>query len=59
MGLFHGVDVSANEEFQRTFNGFYRIRRRKPDFYKALYSFLESHKDNKITFTNVLQYFYD
>lgn len=59
MELFHSVDVSENEEFQRTFNGFYRVRRRKPDFYKALYSFLESHKNKKITFTKVLQYFYE
>ena len=59
MELFHSVDVSENEEFQRTFNGFYRVRRRKPDFYNALYSFLESHKNKKITFAEVLQYFYE
>lgn len=59
MELFHSVNVSENEEFQRTFNGFYRVRRRKPDFYKALYHFLESHKNKKITFVEVLQYFYD
>lgn len=59
MELFQSVDVSVDEEFQRTFNGFYRVRRRKPDFYAALYSFLESHKNKKITFAEVLQYFYD
>lgn len=59
MELFHSVDVSVDEEFQRTFNGFYRVRRRKPDFYNALYSFLESHKNKKITFIEVLQYFYE
>lgn len=59
MERFSQVDVSRDEEFQRTFNGFYRVRRRKPDFYKALYSFLESHKNKKITFAEVLQYFYE
>ncbi len=59
MELFHDVDVSRNKEFQRKFNGFYRVRRRKPDFYKALYNFLESRKNKEITFAAVLQYFYE
>lgn len=59
MELFRSVDVSENEEFKRIFNGFYRVRRRKPDFYKALYNFLESHKNKEITFAEVLKYFYE
>ena len=56
MELFHSVDVSVNEEFQRTFNGFYQ-RRRKPDFYKVS-TFFSNHTKYKITFAEVLQYFF-
>lgn len=59
MELFHSVDVSVDEEFQRTFNGFYRVRRRKPEFYQALYSFLESHKRKTVNFREILSYFYE
>ena len=59
MERFWQVDISNDEEFQRTFNGFYRVRRRKPDFYRALYNFLESHKNKQITFAEVLQYLYE
>ena len=38
------VDVSADADFQRFFNGFYRIRQRPASFYKAYYAFKEQHK---------------
>lgn len=59
MERFSQVDVSSDEEFQRVFNGFYRVRRRKPDFYQALYTFLELHKHKTVKFREILSYFYE
>lgn len=59
MERFWQVNVSSDEEFQRTFNGFYRVRRRKPEFYQALYNFLESHKNRTVNFREILSYFYE
>jgi hypothetical protein len=59
MERFHAVNISHDEDFQRTFNGFYRVRRRKSEFYQALYIFLESHKNKNVTFRKVLIYFFE
>jgi len=58
MERFRAVDVSLDEDFQRTFNGFYRVRRRKPEFYKTLYGFLENNKGKQVTFREALEYLY-
>ena len=53
------VDVSADADFQRFFNGFYRIRQRPASFYKAYYAFMEQHKhDPALTFEDVLTHLY-
>ncbi len=36
MLLFQQTDVSKNKEFQKKFNGFYRVRQRNEQFYKKL-----------------------
>ncbi len=59
MQLVKTSNVQINEEFQRIFNGFYRIRQRKKEFYGALYDYLEHNKNNKeISFEQTLAFFY-
>jgi len=59
MNRLHQTDVSADREFQKTFNHFYRIRQKKQAFYKALYDYLEKNKNKSVTFEQTLNYFYD
>ena len=47
MKRVHEVDVSTDAEFQRFFNGFYRMRQRPASFYASYYSYLEQNKKNK------------
>ena len=53
------VDVSKDVEFQKRFNGFYRMRQRKPEFYTEYYNFMESHKGEDVSFDRVLKHFYN
>ena len=57
---YHETDVSKDAEFQRSFNGYYRMRQSKADFYQCFYAFLEQQKGNKtLTFHEVLFYLYE
>lgn len=58
MQLVKKSDLTKNEEFKKSFNGFYRIRQRKREFYDALYWFLENHKNGNPSFKDALTYFY-
>lgn len=51
-------NVQENEEFQRSFNGFYRVMKKPKDFYIALFECIENNKDKKISFEQVLEFFY-
>lgn len=59
MKLIKVTDVSQNEEFQRLFNGFYRIRQRPKIFYEKYYSFMEKNKDTPLSFEKTLRYIYN
>ncbi len=60
MDRFNSVDVANDSEFQRLFNGYYRMRQRTPQFYQEFYSYLEQQKGNhKLTFHEVLSHLYD
>ena len=53
------TDVSQDTDFQRLFNGYYRMRQRSPEFYKVFYSYLEQQKHNRqLTFHDVLSDLY-
>lgn len=55
----HSTDVSSDREYQRTFNSFYVVQRRKPDWYSYFYAFLEREKENSaITFEKTLTEFH-
>ena len=59
MEKFGEIDVSADREFKKKFNGFYRIRQRTPEFYDVFYKKLQDSKDGKCpTFGDVLEYFW-
>jgi hypothetical protein len=53
----HTVNLATNRDFQRTYNGFYKVIFRPEMFYKDYYSFMEKHKDNIPSFTDALRYF--
>ena len=58
MDWFNKTDVTLDKEFQRKFNGYYKVRQRKPEFYEAYYSFMESKKGTDVTFGEILNYFF-
>jgi hypothetical protein len=58
MDLFHRIDVSKDTNFQKKFNGFYKIRQRSQEFYFSLYNFLEDNKkSNDLGYETVLRHF--
>jgi hypothetical protein len=56
MELFPNVDVSTNRDFQRKFNGFYRIIKRPESWYREYYSSMQRWKGSKPTFDEVLEH---
>ena len=59
MKRIHEVDIATDTEFQKFFNGFYRMRQRPATFYKSYYAFLENRKSDKtLTFEDVITYLY-
>lgn len=59
MDMLHKVDVSKDMGFQRRYNGFYKLRQRKPEFYKGYYEFMESNKKKDICFNETLRILYN
>jgi hypothetical protein len=58
MELFSNTDVSIDKDFQRRFNGFYRIRQRPPEWYEQYYAYMQSQKGQNPTFSYVLRHLY-
>ena len=55
MKRVHETDVSVDADFQRAFNGFYRMRQRPESFYRIYYEYPERNKDNgDLTFEDVV-----
>lgn len=54
MGNLHRTDVSADRDFQRTFNSFFVMRSRKREYYALFYQLLEQKKDCAISFAEAL-----
>lgn len=55
----HKVNVKEDKEFQKLYNGFYRLRQRKPEFYEMYYEYLENNKNNEVSFEEVIKYIYE
>ncbi len=58
MELFSNTDVSIDKDFQRRFNGFYRIRQRPPEWYEQYYAYMQSQKGQNPTFSCVIRHLY-
>jgi len=58
MQRFKEVNVENDKDFQKRFNGFYRLRQKSEIFYQTFYRKLESSKGTNITFEEVLRYFF-
>lgn len=58
MELFPTIDVSLNEDFQRRFNAFYRIRQRPRAWYEEYYSYMQNQKERITTFPEVLRHLF-
>ena len=52
------TNVAVDTDFQRTFNGFYIVRRNE-SWRKSYYEYFESVKNGKQTFENIITYLYE
>lgn len=52
------TNITANPDFKRTFNGFFRMRQRTEAYYTDYYLYLQQHKTAGISFDDALTYFY-
>ncbi len=57
MTTFQKTDVSSDDAFQRTFNGFYRVRRDE-EWRKAYYDLFEKVKNEKPSFESIIRTLY-
>ena len=54
MKAFPKCDVSTNTDFQRKYNAFYRVQRRKEAWYMSYYALMQRSKNSAPTFGSVL-----
>lgn len=60
MQNLHKTNVSENKDFQRKYNGYYKMQRRSADFYRCYYEYLDRQKNNVgLTYEEVLRYIYE
>jgi len=57
MRMFPRVNVATDADFQRKYNGYYRVRQRNKEWYQTYYGFMETQKGHKVTFPDTLRYF--
>ena len=58
MEMVRKTDVSSDPDFQRTFNGFYRVRR-NAEWRKTYYDLFETVKDSDPSFKSIIKTMYD
>ncbi len=58
MERLNKTDVSQDEDFQRCFNGFYRMRQRSKLYYTEYFNLLEKHKAESVSFDYILDILY-
>lgn len=54
MSILPTCNVASDPDFQRQYNGFYRVQRRTQDWYKSYYALMERSKAAVPTFDHVL-----
>lgn len=52
------VNVTSDTDFQRAYNGFYRMRQRTPAYYRAYYQLMEQLRNTKPGFDTVIDALY-
>lgn len=58
MGQVNSTNIAIDIDFQRTFNGFYIVRRNE-DWRKCYYEYFESIKNGSPTFESIITYLYE
>lgn len=58
MNLYGQVNVTADTDFQRQYNGFYKMRQRTPAYYQAYYQLMERLRGTKPSFATVIDALY-
>ena len=56
MATIQNTDVSSDIEFQKRYNGFYRMRQRPAEYYSTYFNFMEKQKNRDVTFEETLRY---
>jgi len=59
MQSVENLNVQTDKDFQKLFNGFYRIRQRSKEFYESLYYYLEQNKSKDTSFEQTLAFFFE
>lgn len=54
----HKINIAEDEDFQRTFNGFYMVRR-NAEWRKIFYEYFESIKGGRPSFENTVTYLFE
>lgn len=52
------IDVAKDRDFQKAFNGFFRMGRRTEAYYHDYYCYLQQHKTTAISFSDALAFLY-
>jgi hypothetical protein len=58
MKLAPEIDVSKSKDFQKKYNAFYRVQRRKESWYQHYYALMQQLKSSQPTFHDVLDMLY-
>lgn len=53
------TDVAINTDFQKIFNGFFRMGRRTHAYYSDYYCYFQAHKEQGISFAQALSFLYE
>ena len=53
------TNVSTDQDFQKAFNGFFRMGRRTKEYYHDYYHYLQQHKETGISFADALTFLYE
>lgn len=60
MDMIHNTDVSQDKEFQKKYNGFYRMRQRPKTYYELYYAYMERCKnDDGLSIDDIATYIYN
>lgn len=52
------TDVATDQDFQKAFNGFFRMGRRTEAYYTDYYHYLQEHKNRGVDFADALTFIY-